>query len=57
MQEHLLPELEGQHDVEKGSEDREMLYLAGLLEEHQDAHSNILLEEHQDEERFCFRRT
>nr|ADB85394.1 hypothetical protein [Phyllostachys edulis] len=52
MQEDLFPELEDQQDVEKESEDREMVPLNGngLLDEHQDVPLNILLEKHQDEE-------
>lgn len=50
MEEYLFPELEEQQDVEKESENREMVSPSGQLQEHQDVHLNILLEEHQDEE-------
>ncbi|KAG8074812.1 hypothetical protein GUJ93_ZPchr0006g42508 [Zizania palustris] len=50
VQEKLFPGHEDQQDVQNKSEDREMISLDGLLEEHQDVPLNRLLEKRQDEE-------
>ncbi|KAF0904563.1 hypothetical protein E2562_035457 [Oryza meyeriana var. granulata] len=49
MQENLFAGLEDQHNVQKESEERELISRDGILEEHQNVPLNRLLEKHWDE--------